>query len=60
MCAQDGRETVSKDALLGTVQAAIESVVLSQENGSLPQRVLAEYLSELVQRIEATSAASPQ
>jgi hypothetical protein len=50
------QERVSKEALLGSIQAAIEGVVLTQENGSLPQRVLAEFLAEMVSRVEAAGA----
>jgi hypothetical protein len=50
------QERVSKEALLGSIQAAIEGVVLTQENGSLPQRVLAEFLAEMVSRVEAAAA----
>ena len=38
-------------------QVAVETVVLQQDNGSMAQRVQAEFLSELCKRIEA---AAPQ
>lgn len=44
---------VSKDALVSEVQKTMESVILGLENGSMAQRVQAEYLRELVTRIEA-------
>lgn len=44
---------VTKDALVGQVQKTMESVILGLENGSMAQRVQAEYLRELVTRIEA-------
>ncbi|CAM9261394.1 unnamed protein product [Phaeothamnion confervicola] len=45
--------TAAKKGLLGAVQVAIEAVVLAQPNGSLAQRVQAEFLAELTQRAEA-------
>jgi len=45
-------EDVSKSALMGEVQRTIEGVVLGLENGSMTQRVQAEFLRELVTRIE--------
>ena len=38
---------------MGEVQRTIEGVVLGLENGSMAQRVQAEFLKELIQRIEA-------
>jgi len=46
-------DDVSKDALIGEVQKTMEGVILGLENGSMVQRVQAEYLRELVTRIEA-------
>lgn len=46
-------ENVTKDALVGEVQKTMEGVILGLENGSMAQRVQAEYLRELVTRIEA-------
>mmetsp|Transcript_54966 Transcript_54966/g.116824 ORF Transcript_54966/g.116824 Transcript_54966/m.116824 type:complete len:131 (+) Transcript_54966:929-1321(+) len=46
-------EEVTKDALIGEVQKTMEAVILGLENGSMAQRVQAEYLRELVTRIEA-------
>lgn len=43
---------VSSKALMGEVQRTIEGVVLGLENGSMAQRVQAEFLRELVSRIE--------
>ena len=44
---------VKKEALVKEVQKTMESVILGLENGSMAQRVQAEYLRELVTRIEA-------
>lgn len=44
---------VSPKSLIGEVQRTIEGVVLGLENGSMAQRVQAEFLRELVARIEA-------
>eukprot|EP00957_Ditylum_brightwellii_P118871 9066203-Ditylum_brightwellii.AAC.1 len=44
---------ISPATLMGEVQRTIEGVVLGLENGSMAQRVQAEYLRELVSRIEA-------
>uniref|UniRef100_A0A7S2MXP2 Plastid lipid-associated protein/fibrillin conserved domain-containing protein n=2 Tax=Helicotheca tamesis TaxID=374047 RepID=A0A7S2MXP2_9STRA len=44
---------LSPATLMGEVQRTIEGVVLGLENGSMAQRVQAEYLRELVSRIEA-------
>lgn len=46
-------EEVTKDALVGEVQKTMEGVILGLENGSMAQRVQAEFLRELVTRIEA-------
>ena len=48
----DGEKGVSPRALLGEVQRTIEAVVLGLENGSMAQRVQAEFLKEMVTRIE--------
>jgi hypothetical protein len=45
--------TVTASSLMSEVQRTIEGVVLGLENGSMAQRVQAEYLRELVTRIEA-------
>ena len=50
---EDAGSGVTSKALLGEVQRTIEGVVLGLENGSMAQRVQAEFLKELVQRIEA-------
>lgn len=44
---------VSTKGVMAEVQKTIEGVVLGLENGSMAQRVQAEYLRELVSRIEA-------
>jgi len=38
---------------LGEIQKTIEGVVLGMENGSMGQRVCAEFLREMVTRVEA-------
>lgn len=43
---------VTSGALMGEVQKTMEAVVLGLESGSMAQRVQAEYLKELVTRIE--------
>ena len=48
-------EGVTKESLVGEVQRTMESVILGLENGSMGQRVQAEFLRELVTRIEACS-----
>ncbi len=50
---EDGGVGVTKDALLGEVQKTMEGVILGLDNGSMTQRVQAEFLRELVMRIEA-------
>lgn len=40
-------------------QVAVEKVILQQENGSMAQRVQAEFLSELCRRIEAACPDQP-
>lgn len=45
---------VTPAGILGEVQRTIEGVVLGLENGSMAQRVQAEFLRELVSRIETT------
>eukprot|EP00581_Thalassiosira_minuscula_P003805 CAMPEP_0183742062 /NCGR_PEP_ID=MMETSP0737-20130205/63837_1 /TAXON_ID=385413 /ORGANISM="Thalassiosira miniscula, Strain CCMP1093" /LENGTH=341 /DNA_ID=CAMNT_0025977581 /DNA_START=46 /DNA_END=1071 /DNA_ORIENTATION=+ len=49
-CQESG---VTKEALISEVQKTMEGVILGLENGSMAQRVQAEYLRELVTRIEA-------
>jgi hypothetical protein len=44
---------VTKEALVSEVQKTMEGVILGLENGSMAQRVQAEFLRELVTRIEA-------
>ena len=44
---------ITPASIMGEVQRTIEGVVLGLENGSMAQRVQAEYLRELVSRIEA-------
>ena len=44
---------VAKEDLVREVQKTMESVILGLENGSMAQRVQAEFLRELVTRIEA-------
>lgn len=44
--------TVQKRHLMAIVQAQIERVVLMQQNGTFKQQIQAEFLRELVQRIE--------
>ena len=44
--------------LTSEVQRTMESVVLSLDNGSMQQRVMAEYLRELVTRIKAMETSS--
>lgn len=51
---------VTKGALLNIVQAQIERVLAQQVNGSWKQRVLAEFLTELVKRIEACAPEDQQ
>ena len=47
-------EGVTKESLVGEVQKTMEGVILGLENGSMGQRVQAEFLRELVTRIEAS------
>jgi len=49
---KDEEGGVSPKGILGEVQRTIEGVVLGLENGSMAQRVQAEFLRELVSRIE--------
>jgi hypothetical protein len=56
---EDAENGVSSKALMGEVQRTIEGVVLGLENGSMAQRVQAEFLRELVQRIEALEKTMP-
>ena len=44
--------SVTLEGLLGEVQRTIEGVVLGMDNGSVGQRVCAEYLREIVKRVE--------
>mmetsp|Transcript_10349 Transcript_10349/g.11438 ORF Transcript_10349/g.11438 Transcript_10349/m.11438 type:complete len:356 (-) Transcript_10349:32-1099(-) len=46
------KQEVAPKSLMGEVQRIIEAVVLGLENGSMAQRVQAEFLKELVTRIE--------
>jgi hypothetical protein len=48
-----GEDGVTKDSLMGEVQKTMEGVILGLDNGSMTQRVQAEFLRELVTRIEA-------
>eukprot|EP00903_Cladosiphon_okamuranus_P010421 g9857.t1 len=50
---------VTKEGLLGAIQVAVEKVILQQENGSMAQRVQAEFLSELCKRIEVACPERP-
>jgi len=47
------KEDVKPAALISEIQKTMETVVLGLENGSMAQRVQAEYLRELVTRAEA-------
>ena len=49
------KNAVSKEALLGAIQTAVEGAVLTKDNGSLTQQVLAQYLAEMATRIEFVS-----
>lgn len=51
---RNGVKDVGSSALISEIQKTMESVVLGLENGSMAQRVQAEYLRELVSRAEAT------
>jgi len=46
-------EGVTTQSLIGEIQKTMESVVLGLENGSMAQRVQAEFLRELVSRVQA-------
>jgi len=46
------REEIKPKSIIGEVQRTIEAVILGLENGSMAQRVQAEFLKELVTRIE--------
>lgn len=50
---RNGTKEVKVSALIKEIQKTMESVVLGLENGSMAQRVQAEYLRELVSRAEA-------
>jgi len=47
-----GDETLSSGKLISEIQKTMESVVLGLDNGSMAQRVQAEYLRELLTRVE--------
>jgi len=49
---QGAAPLVAKGALLAVVQAQVERTVLLQPNGSVTQRVLAEFFAEIIKRIE--------
>ena len=51
------RTNVPLAKVQGAVQKTMETIVLNAEAGSIAQRVQAEYLKEIVKRIEAASAA---
>lgn len=48
-----GTSEVSPSGLVAEIQKTMETVILGLENGSMAQRIQAEYLKELVDRIEA-------
>ena len=48
----EGSDGVTKDALIGEVQKTMEGVILGLENGSMTQRIQAEFLRELVTRMK--------
>ncbi len=50
---RNGTKDVKPAALVGEIQRTMETVVLGLENGSMAQRVQAEFLRELVTRVEA-------
>lgn len=50
---QKGVKRVPASSVISEVQRTMETVVLGLDNGSMAQRVLAEYLRELVSRVEA-------
>ncbi len=50
---EDDGGAVTKEALMGEVQKTMEGVILGLDNGSMAQRIQAEFLRELVMRIEA-------
>jgi hypothetical protein len=54
---KQGVKEVETSALVAEVQRTMEVVVLGLDNGSMAQRVQAEYLRELVTRIEAIKKA---
>lgn len=51
-------DDMSTQKLTNEIQKTMESVVLGLENGSMAQRVQAEFLRELVTRVEAIEAAA--
>jgi hypothetical protein len=50
---RNGVKEVPSSSLVAEIQRTMETVVLGLENGSMTQRVQAEYLRELVTRVEA-------
>ena len=50
-------DEVKPSALIAEIQRTMETVVLGLENGSMAQRVQAEYLRELVTRAETVKTA---
>lgn len=50
---RNGTKDVKPAALIGEIQRTMETVVLGLENGSMAQRVQAEFLRELVSRAES-------
>ncbi|KAL3937294.1 MAG: hypothetical protein SGARI_002175 [Bacillariaceae sp.] len=49
-------EGLTTQSLIAEIQKTMETVVLGLENGSMAQRVQAEYLRELVTRVEGIEA----
>lgn len=49
-----GTLDVPSSSLLSEITSTMETVVLALENGSMAQRIQAEYLKELMDRVEAT------
>jgi hypothetical protein len=49
-------EDMTIQSLIAEIQKTMETVVLGLENGSMAQRVQAEYLRELVKRAESVAA----
>uniref|UniRef100_A0A7S1E0L9 Uncharacterized protein n=1 Tax=Thalassionema nitzschioides TaxID=33649 RepID=A0A7S1E0L9_9STRA len=48
-----GTSEVSPSSLVAAIQKTMETVILGLENGTMSQRIQAEYLKELVDRVEA-------